>query len=93
MQKIYKFYSDNSGYTLKENDENMFFIPRETLEFNGNDFYKTVFKEYKNNDDIQVENMMSEEEQKEDKFGMYIFSMIETMIAEIIQKINENDKV
>ena len=46
MKKIYKFYFNEQSYILKENEEDRFVIPRDTLEFNGNEFYQNLFKEY-----------------------------------------------
>ena len=46
MKKIYKFYFNEQSYILKENEEDRFIIPRDTLEFNGNKFYQNLFKEY-----------------------------------------------
>ena len=43
MKKIYKFYFNEQSYILKENEEDRFVIPRDTLEFNGNEFYQNLF--------------------------------------------------
>ena len=45
MKKIYKFYFNEQSYILKENEEDRFVIPRDTLEFNGNEFYQNLFKD------------------------------------------------
>ena len=52
MKKIYKFYFNEQSYILKENEEDRFVIPRDTLEFNGNEFYQNLFKEYSFEDKI-----------------------------------------
>ena len=62
MKKIYKFYFNEQSYILKENEEDRFVIPRDTLEFNGNEFYQNLFKEYSFEDKIEIENMMNEKE-------------------------------
>ena len=89
MKKIYKFYFNEQSYILKENEEDRFVIPRDTLEFNGNEFYQTLFKEYSFEDKIEIENMMNEKEIEKDKFAKYILEMLQTMIDDIIKKINE----
>ena len=89
MKKIYKFYFNEQSYILKENEEDRFVIPRDTLEFNGNEFYQNLFKEYSFEDKIEIENMMNEKEIEKDKFAKYILEMLQTMIDDIIKKINE----
>ena len=89
MKKIYKFYFNEQSYILKENEEERFVIPRDTLEFNGNEFYQNLFKEYSFEDKIEIENMMNEKEIEKDKFAKYILEMLQTMIDDIIKKINE----
>ena len=89
MKKIYKFYFNEQSYILKENEEDRFVIPRGTLEFNGNEFYQNLFKEYSFEDKIEIENMMNEKEIEKDKFAKYILEMLQTMIDDIIKKINE----
>ena len=89
MKKIYKFYFNEQSYILKENEEDRFVIPRDTLEFNGNEFYQNLFKEYSFEDKIEIENMMNEIEIEKDKFAKYILEMLQTMIDDIIKKINE----
>lgn len=89
MKKIYKFYFNEQSYILKENEEDRFVIPRDTLEFNGNEFYQNLFKEYSFEDKIEIENMMYEKEIEKDKFAKYILEMLQTMIDDIIKKINE----
>lgn len=69
MKKIYKFYFNEQSYILKENEEDRFVIPRDTLEFNGNEFYQNLFKEYSFEDKIEIENMMNEKEIEKDKFA------------------------
>ena len=86
MKKIYKFYFNEQSYILKENEEDRFVIP---LEFNGNEFYQNLFKEYSFEDKIEIENMMNEKEIEKDKFAKYILEMLQTMIDDIIKKINE----
>ena len=54
MKKIYKFYFNEQSYILKENEEDRFVIPRDTLEFNGNEFYQNLFKEYSFEDKIEI---------------------------------------
>ena len=88
MKKIYKFYFNEQSYILKENEEDRFVIPRDTLEFNGNEFYQNLFKEYSFEDKIEIENMMNEKEIEKDKFAKYILEMLQTMIDDIIKKIN-----
>lgn len=89
MKKIYKFYFNEQSYILKENEEDRFVIPRDTLEFNGNEFYQNLFKEYSFEDKIEIENMMNEKEIEKDKFAKYILEMLQTMIDDIIKKIDE----
>lgn len=89
MKKIYKFYFNEQSYILKENEEDRFVIPRDTLEFNGNEFYQNLFKEYSFEDKIEIENMMNEKEIEKDKFAKYILEMLQTMIDDITKKINE----
>ena len=89
MKKIYKFYFNEQSYILKENEEDRFVIPRDTLEFNGNEFYQNLFKEYSFEDKIEIENMMNEKEIEKDKFAKYILEMLQTMIDDIIKKINK----
>lgn len=89
MKKIYKFYFNEQSYILKENEEDRFVISRDTLEFNGNEFYQNLFKEYSFEDKIEIENMMNEKEIEKDKFAKYILEMLQTMIDDIIKKINE----
>lgn len=89
MKKIYKFYFNEQSYILKENEEDRFVIPRDTLEFNGNEFYQNLFKEYSFEDKIEIENRMNEKEIEKDKFAKYILEMLQTMIDDIIKKINE----
>ena len=89
MKKIYKFYFNEQSYILKENEEDRFVIPRDTLEFNGNEFYQNLFKEYSFEDKIEIDNMMNEKEIEKDKFAKYILEMLQTMIDDIIKKINE----
>lgn len=89
MKKIYKFYFNEQSYILKENEEDRFVIPRDTLEFNGNEFYQNLFKEYSFEDKIEIENMMNEKKIEKDKFAKYILEMLQTMIDDIIKKINE----
>ena len=89
MKKIYKFYFNEQSYILKENEEDRFVIPRDTLEFNGNEFYQNLFKEYSFEDKIEIENMMNEKEIEKDKFAKYILEMLQTMIDDIIKKITE----
>lgn len=89
MKKIYKFYFNEQSYIIKENEEDRFVIPRDTLEFNGNEFYQNLFKEYSFEDKIEIENMMNEKEIEKDKFAKYILEMLQTMIDDIIKKINE----
>ena len=89
MKKIYKFYFNEQSYILKENEEDRFVIPRDTLEFNGNEFYQNLFKEYSFEDKIEIENMMNEKEIEKDKFAKYILEMLQTMIDDIIKKTNE----
>lgn len=89
MKKIYKFYFNEQSYILKENEEDRFVIPRDTLEFNGNEFYQNLFKEYSFEDKIEIENIMNEKEIEKDKFAKYILEMLQTMIDDIIKKINE----
>lgn len=89
MKKIYKFYFNEQSYILKENEEDRFVIPRDTLEFNGNEFYQNLFKEYSFEDKIEIENMMNEKEIEKDKFAKYILEMLQTMINDIIKKIND----
>ena len=89
MKKIYKFYFNEQSYILKENEEDRFVIPRDTLEFNGNEFYQNLFKEYLFEEKIEIENMMNEKEIEKDKFDKYILEMLQTMIDDIIKKINE----
>lgn len=89
MKKIYKFYFNEQSYILKENEEDRFVIPMDTLEFNGNEFYQNLFKEYSFEDKIEIENMMNEKEIEKDKFAKYILEMLQTMIDDIIKKINE----
>ena len=89
MKKIYKFYFNEQSYILKENEEDRFVIPRDTLEFNGNEFYQNLFKEYSFEDKIEIENMMNEKEIEKDKFAKYILEMLQTIIDDIIKKINE----
>lgn len=84
MKKIYKFYFNEQSYILKENEEDRFVIPRDTLEFNGNEFYQNLFKEYSFEDKIEIENMMNEKEIEKDKFAKYILEMLQTMIDDII---------
>ena len=91
MKKIYKFYFNEQSYILKENEEDRFVIPRDTLEFNGNEFYQNLFKEYSFEDKIEIENMMNEKEIEKDKFAKYILEMLQTMIDDIIKKINEEN--
>ena len=88
MKKIYKFYFNEQSYILKENEEDRFVIPRDTLEFNGNEFYQNLFKEYSFEDKIEIENMMNEKEIEKDKFAKYILEMLQTMIDDIIKKID-----
>ena len=40
-------------------------------------------------DKIEIENMMNEKEIEKDKFAKYILEMLQTMIDDIIKKINE----
>ncbi len=89
MKKIYKFYFNEQRYALKENEEDKFIIPKDTLEFNGNQFYQNIFKEYLLEDEIEIENIMSDEDMEKDKFAKYIFNMIQTMINDIMKKISE----
>ncbi len=89
MKRIYKFCFNEQSYILKENEEDRFVIPRDTLEFNGNEFYQNLFKEYSFEDKIEIENMMNEKEVEKDKFAKYILEMLQTMIDDIIKKINE----
>ena len=89
MKKIYKFYFNEQSYILKENEEDRFVIPRDTLEFNGTEFYQNLLKEYSFEDKIEIENMMNEKEIEKDKFAKYILEMLQTMIDDIIKKINE----
>ena len=40
-------------------------------------------------DKIEIENMMNEKEIEKDKFAKYILEMLQTMIDDIIKKIDE----
>lgn len=89
MKKIYKFYFNDKSYNLKENEEDKFIIQMDTLEFNGNQFYQNLFKEYSIEDEIEIENIMKNEEMEKDKFAKYILEMLKTMVKEISKKIDE----
>ena len=89
MKKIYKFYFNDKSYNLKENEEDKFIIPMDTLDFNGNKFYENLFKEYSIGDEIEIENIMKDEELEKDKFAKYILEMLKTMVNEILKKIDE----
>ena len=89
MKKIYKFYFNEQSYILKEYVVFPRWRPRDTLEFNGNEFYQNLFKEYSFEDKIEIENMMNEKEIEKDKFAKYILEMLQTMIDDIIKKIDE----
>ncbi len=89
MKKIYKYYFDDKTYKLKLNNVDKFIISNDTLEFNGNQFYENIFKEYSEDDDIVIENEMTEEEMKSNKFAQPILDMIKEMIDAIVKKISE----
>ena len=89
MKKIYKFYFNDKSYNLKENEEDKFILPMDTLEFNGNEFYQNLFKEYSIEDEIEIENIMANEEMEKDKFAKYILEMLKTMVEDILKKIDE----
>ena len=50
---------------------------------------ENLIKEYSFEDKIEIENMMNEKEIEKDKFAKYILEMLQTMIDDIIKKINE----
>lgn len=91
MKKIFEFYFDEQSYILRESkdEENKFIIPKDTLEFNGNQFYQNIFKEYSDGDEIEIKNIMNTEDIEKDKFAGYILDMIKEMISGILKKINE----
>lgn len=89
MKKMFKYSFDDSSYKLKFNNEEKFVINKDTLEFNGNQFYENIFKEYTDGDEIEIENEMTIEEMKSDKFAQPILDIINEMIDSIIKKISE----
>lgn len=89
MKKTYKFYFTDQVYALKESEQDVFTIPKDTLEFDGNVFYHKIFKEFSLEQVIEVKNQMSEEEMNSDKFASYIFEMLKEMISDIVTKIEE----
>lgn len=87
MKKIYKYYFDDNSYKLKLDGVDKFIILKETLEFNGNQFYENIFKDY--SEDFEIENEMTEEDMKADKFAQPILDMIKEMKDAIVKKISE----
>ena len=89
MKKIYKYYFDDKSYKLKLEDVDKFIILKETLEFNGNQFYENIFKDYSEDYEIVIKNEMTEDDMKSDKFAQPILDMIKEMIYTIVKKISE----
>lgn len=91
MEKVYKFYFNEKSYNLKEDEKDIFCIPRDTLEFNGNEFYQNIYKDFVIGDNIKFVNNMEENDMKSDLFAKYIFEMLQTMIKDIEKKIEEKN--
>ena len=91
MKKIFEFYFDEQTYILKENKKegSKFIISKDTLEFNGNQFYQNIFKDYSYEDEIEIKNKMKDEDMEKDKFARYILDMLKEMISNIEKKIDE----
>lgn len=91
MKKIFEFYFDEQSYILKENkkEESKFIISKDTLEFNGDQFYQNIFKDYSYEDGIEIKNKMKDEDMEKDKFARYILDMLKEMISNIEKKIDE----
>lgn len=89
MKRIFKYCFDNSSYKLKLNDEDKFVINKFTLEFNGNQFYENIFKEYSDGDELEIKNEMTDEEMQSDKFAQPILDTINEIKDSIIKRLSE----
>ena len=91
MEKVYRFYFNEKSYNLKEDEKDIFCIPADTLEFNGNEFYQNIYKDFVIGDNIKIVNNMEENDMKKDHFAQYIFEMLQTMTNEIEKRLKEKN--
>lgn len=92
MKKTYKLDVNTKEYIVLDGEEKVFSIPKDTLCFDGEKFYKAFFK---NNDikiDISLKKAYLKEIEKSDKFINSIYNLLTDMFNEISKEINELDK-
>lgn len=93
MKKTFKLDVEIKEYiVLDEKGEKVFSIPKDTLCFNGEEFYKAFFEKNDSKININLEKAYSEELEKTDKIINNIYSYLTNILKDISKEINELDK-
>lgn len=86
MKKIYNFSFDEKSYKIKIEGNEILTIPRDSLEFDGEELYNNIFKDF-SGEEIEINNEMSKEKMKSDIFAEPILDIIKEIIKSVIEKI------
>lgn len=93
MKKEYDFCLTDSKYTICENDLEIFGINKDTLEFDGNVFYESIYKNIDDMENVEIilNNKLTENDRINEKSAFFTFETIKDIIDKINKSLNEND--
>lgn len=84
MKRMLQFKKTESGYACFENDENVFEIAKDNLQFDVKAFYQAFYSEDKDFEEVEVENCVTD-----DKDGKRVYECIVLLMAKIKEKLTE----
>lgn len=84
MKRMLRFEKTKLGYACFDNNENVFEIEKNDLQFDVRDFYQAFYSEDKDFEDIEIENCIPD-----DKDGKRIYNCIVQLMSRIKEKLAE----
>lgn len=88
MIKTYIMFNKEDKYTINNSTEEIFEIPKKTLNVDGKKLYDALFSDFKKGDSIKINKDSSIDESK-DKLSKAIYENIKEIIDKIVTGIND----
>ncbi len=87
MKRTLQFKTIDNGYALFDNDEIVFTIASDNLQFDVKEFYYAFYADEKSSDDIELVNTV-----ESDNNARRVFECIDGFMNSIKDKLDEMDK-